>query len=91
MMNSVDAEEHDGQTDHATWGSLMSLCVQCAQPTLGPGDLCAYHIAGQMEDWATGNRLMCDFLHRGIVRATPHVADLSIELLDDTLEVALTS
>jgi hypothetical protein len=54
--------------------------------------LCAYHIAGQTEDWATGNRLMCDFLHRGIVRATPHAAaDPSIELLDDSLEVALTS
>jgi hypothetical protein len=54
----------------------MSLCVQCAQPTFGPGELCLYHTAGQTDDWATGNRLMCDFLHRGIVPATPHgIAD----------------
>jgi hypothetical protein len=92
MTNSVEAEEHDGRTDHATWGSLMSLCVQCAQPTPGPGEFCAYHIAGQTEDWATGNRLMCDFLHRGIATARPHdVTDPSIELLVDTFEVALAS
>jgi hypothetical protein len=85
-------EEHDGQTDHATWGPPMSLCVLCAQPTLGPAECCAYHIAGQTDDWAAGNRVMCDFLHRGIVGATPHdAADPSMELLDDSLEVALTS
>ena len=92
MMNSVETEEHDGQTDHATWGPPMSLCVLCAQATLGPGELCPYHIAGQGDDWAAGTRVMCDFVHRGIVGATPHdVADPSIELLDDSLEVVLTS
>ena len=91
MTNSTEAEEHDGQTDHATWDPPMSLCVLCAQPTLGPGDLCPYHIAGQSDDWAAGNRVMCDFLHRGIVGTTRHdVADPSIELFDDSLEVALT-
>ena len=50
-------EEHDGQTDHATWGPPMSLCVLCAQPTLGPADLCPYHIAGQGDVWAAGNRV----------------------------------
>ena len=85
-------EEHDGQTDHATWGPPMSLCVLCAQPTLGPGDLCPYHFAGQADDWAAGNRVMCDFLHRGIVGATRHdVADPSIELFDDSLEVGLAA
>jgi len=70
----------------------MSLCVLCAQPTLDAGECCAYHIAGHTDDWAAGNRLMCDFLHRGIVGAAPHhAADTSIELLDDSLEVALTS
>ena len=70
----------------------MSLCAQCAQPTLGPGEFCAFHTAGQTEDWAAGNRLMCDFLHRGIVPPTPpDVADPSIEMPVDTLEVALTS
>ena len=85
-------EEHDGQTNHATWGPPMSLCVLCAQPTLGPGECCAYHLAGQTDDWATSNRVMCDFIHRGVVAPTPHNAfDPSIELLDDSLEVALTA
>jgi len=42
--------------------------------------------------WATGNRVMCDFLHRGIVSPTPReLADDSIELLVRTLETALSA
>ena len=90
--NSVDAEEHDEQIDHPTRGPLMSLCVQCAQPTLGSSEHCAHHFAAHADDWATGNRLMCDFLHRGIVPATPPgIADPFEQLLDDPLEVALTA
>ena len=70
----------------------MSLCVQCAQPTFGPGQLCAYHTSGPPDDWAIGNRLMCDFLHRGIVPPTPPgFADPYIELLESTLDVALAA
>ena len=85
-------EEQDEQIDHPMRGRLMSLCVQCAQPTLGSGEFCIHHLAAHADGWATGNRLMCDFLHRGIVPATPHgVADSSPEMLDDTLELALTA
>jgi hypothetical protein len=45
----------------------MSLCVQCGQSTFGGESLCAYHSASYGEEWARGNRLMCDFLHRRIV------------------------
>jgi hypothetical protein len=45
----------------------MSVCINCGHPTLGVGDLCPHHESGHGDDWATGNRLMCDFLHRGIV------------------------
>jgi hypothetical protein len=45
----------------------MSLCVFCGHATLGGRDLCAYHDATHEDDWAVGNRLMCDFLHRGIM------------------------
>ena len=31
--------------------------------------LCGYHSAVHGDDWAAGNRVMCDFLHRGIVRS----------------------
>ena len=53
----------------------MSHCAQCGYTTNSPGELCAHHIAGygspsvHGDDWAAGNRMMCDFLHRGIVVA----------------------
>jgi len=48
----------------------MRLCVICGYTTLGAGDVCAHHTASFADDWAAGNRVMCDFLHRGI-EATP--------------------
>jgi hypothetical protein len=69
----------------------MAVCVQCAQPVIGPGEFCAYHTFSQGDDWAAGNRIMCDFLHRGIVAPTPpELADASVELLIGTLEEALS-
>jgi hypothetical protein len=65
--------------------------VQCAQPALAPDDLCAYHTSSYGDDWATGNRIMCDFVHRGIVSPTPReLVDLSMELLVGRLEAALS-
>jgi hypothetical protein len=28
--------------------------------------LCAHHLFGNEEDWAACNRVMCDFVHRGV-------------------------
>ena len=68
----------------------MSVCVQCGYPTSGPEDMCAHHVASYADDWAMGNRIMCDFLHRGIVSLTPREpADTSIEVLG--LEAALAA
>ncbi|HEU5193977.1 MAG TPA: hypothetical protein VFW70_04480 [Methylomirabilota bacterium] len=37
--------------------------------------VCSFHFYREHE-WATGNRIMCDFLHRGIVPpASPPTAD----------------
>ncbi len=70
----------------------MSQCVYCGLPTPGPEDFCAHHSAGHGDDWATGNRIMCDFLHRGVVPPMPReLADSSIEVLVGTLEAALSS
>jgi hypothetical protein len=68
----------------------MSLCALCSQPTLDSGDLCIHHNSGLGNNWATGNRIMCDFLHRGIVSPTPpELVARSINLLVDRLEAAL--
>jgi hypothetical protein len=48
----------------------MSLCVVCGYSTLDSNDICTHHTASYAADWAIGNRLMCDLLHRGIV-STP--------------------
>jgi hypothetical protein len=47
---------------------MVRICAYCGHLTSGPGPLCSYHIDGmEGADWARGNRLMCDFVHRGIV------------------------
>jgi hypothetical protein len=51
----------------------MSICALCGFLTDSRDELCTYHVGGHGssspgdDDWAAGNRIMCDFLHRGIV------------------------
>jgi len=45
--------------------------------------------AGYGGGWATGNRVMCDFVHRGLVSLTPpELADTAIDLLVGPLDAA---
>jgi hypothetical protein len=59
----------------------MPLCVQCARPTFGTAGICSYHESGHSDDWPTANRIMCDFLHRGVTPPTPCERDEGLELL----------
>jgi hypothetical protein len=69
----------------------MSLCAHCGQPTPDSRGLCIYHSSVTGDDWAEGNRIMCDFLHRGVMSPTPaELVARSVELLVDRLEAALT-
>jgi hypothetical protein len=52
----------------------MSLCVLCGIETNTAEALCAYHPGGTDADWAHSNRVMCDFVHRGVVPAATAVA-----------------
>jgi hypothetical protein len=66
----------------------MSLCTLCGQPTCGADALCTYHSSSHGDDWATGNRIMCDFLHRGIVvAAPPPCARRALDVTLDSLEL----
>jgi hypothetical protein len=47
----------------------MSLCSRCGQATID-GGLCTYP-GSQHDDWAIGNRIMCDFIHRGVLLGAP--------------------
>jgi len=69
----------------------VSLCAHCGQPTFDSGGLCTYHNPSHGGDWAEGNRIMCDFVHRGIVSPTsPELVARSIELPVDSLEAPPT-
>jgi hypothetical protein len=53
----------------------MNLCALCGSPGATADGLCAYHTSvPDGADWATGNRIMCDFIHRGIVPPKPRRA-----------------
>jgi len=60
----------------------MSLCACCGQPTGDHDGLCAFHTL-DTADWAVSNRIMCDFIHRGIVAPRPRKSgDLSIDTFE---------
>ena len=67
----------------------MSLCALCAQPTLTERDLCVHHLYPHADDWAGGNRSMCDFVHRGIVPPATRERTDAPELLVESLDEAL--
>ena len=54
----------------------MRLCAQCGYITDSPQGLCSYHVRDYGvpsipgDNWGAGNRIMCDFVHRGIVLTT---------------------
>jgi len=55
----------------------MSLRMLCGPPTFHATDaLCLHHVVSFGQGWATSNRIMCDFLHRGIVVARAHGASV---------------
>jgi hypothetical protein len=69
----------------------VSLCAQCGEHTFGSAGLCTYHDSGHGDNWAAGNRIMCDFLRRGIVSSRrPDRLASSIELPVDALEASFT-
>jgi len=45
----------------------MTLCAYCGVQTTRTDAVCAHHACAFVDDWAIGNRVMCDFIHRGIV------------------------
>lgn len=47
----------------------MSFCAYCGSQLSGSSELCPHHHCAYGEDWATANRIMCDFFHRGVVPA----------------------
>lgn len=61
----------------------MTLCAFCGYSTLGSPGLCSHHALSDGNGWAVSNRIMCDFVHRGIVPPTP--GDLPIDELEETL------
>jgi hypothetical protein len=75
MSQATTVHGGEEQSESAA-APAMSLCPLCGGPSYGADALCAHHVhaAG---DWATGNRIMCDFIHRGIVSRTPAGSSLS--------------
>jgi len=45
----------------------VSICASCGLQLAGDSALCPHHHCVFGDDWAEGNRLMCDFFHRGKV------------------------
>ena len=44
----------------------MSLCPVCGQQLSENAALCPQHTGQSVSGWAAGNRILCDFFHRGV-------------------------
>ncbi|HMG19368.1 MAG TPA: hypothetical protein VK573_11630 [Gemmatimonadales bacterium] len=62
------------------------ICALCGIAVYGgEGEICAHHtVAFTGERWSDGNRIMCDFLHRGVIPARiegddDHLYDFNVE------------
>jgi hypothetical protein len=67
----------------------MSRCGLCGQETGSSSEICDYHLSLPADDWAAGNRIMCDFVHRGIVPPSPRERTDALELLAESLDEAV--
>ena len=47
----------------------MNRCAYCGDALFGTSGVCSFHTLLHEDDWARANRIMCDFIHRGIVVA----------------------
>ncbi len=63
----------------------MSLCAACALQLSDDMALCPHHHGLSGDDWATTNRLMCDFVHRGRIppRTRPEPEEEVLEYAQD--------
>ena len=50
----------------------MSRCSYCGDTLGDSGGLCPHHTAISDSEWAIENRMMCDFIHRGIVASATY-------------------
>ena len=57
------------------------MCISCGSPIIDGTSLCAHHETLTEFDWAFGNRLMCDFFHRGKVPGMGFVSDSETNVL----------
>jgi hypothetical protein len=64
----------------------MSLCAACGIQLTDGEALCRHHSTGADDGWAASNRIMCDFIHRGVVPA--RAADDEKEICATLAEVA---
>jgi hypothetical protein len=51
----------------------VSVCACCGGPTFDGAEICAHHLLWVEEPlaWSDANRIMCDFIHRGIEPPVP--------------------
>lgn len=65
----------------------MTRCVSCGAELSPAMDLCPQHHVPET-GWAATNRIMCDFVHRGIVIRRVPVAERNAETRGCLQEVA---
>jgi hypothetical protein len=64
----------------------MSPCSICGRQIAAHLGFCQHHSASGTDSWAASNRIMCDFVHRGVapprLQPAERLAELSRALAD---------
>ena len=69
----------------------MSLCASCGLDNPNNVGLCPHHhVTDGSHDWAVGNRIMCDFLHRQRVPRRLAEADRDESFAEGSILVQIT-
>lgn len=55
-----------GRASHAT-SPRWNVCYICGSTLVERYYVCPHHIEVYGDNWAMGNKVMCDFFHRGVV------------------------
>jgi hypothetical protein len=88
MAGEITAQVRGDDLRREWAGRGVRFCPHCGLGLSSEG-VCSYHLVAESEQWAAGNRVWCDFFHRGVVPARVRWQDQQDEFWRKLFEVRI--